>query len=90
MKTKAKKQVEALKDLNLKDHKKQLAHDYEDKLLISKEREIFKNIYNKRLDKINELREKTDDDNLVLTTITTRRKTDFSKQDGSLNFRNKI
>ena len=51
MKTKAKKQVEALKDLNLKDHKKQLAHDYEDKLLISKEREIFKNIYNKRLDK---------------------------------------
>ena len=51
MKTKAKKQVEALKDLNLKDHKKQLANDYEDKLLISKEREIFKNIYNKRLDK---------------------------------------
>ena len=82
------KQVETSKDL--KDHNKQLANDYEDKLLISKEREIFKNIYNKRLDKINELREKTDDDNLVLTTITTRRKTDFSKQDGSLNFRNKI
>ena len=79
-----------LKDLNLEDHQKQPANDYEDKLLISKEREIFKNIYNKRLDKINELREKTDDDNLVLTTITTRRKTDFSKQDGSLNFRNKI
>ena len=51
MKTKAKKQVEVLKDLNLKDHKKQLANDYEDKLLISKKREIFKNIYNKRLDK---------------------------------------
>ena len=40
-----------LKDLNLEDHQKQPANDYEDKLLISKEREIFKNIYNKRLDK---------------------------------------
>ena len=31
-----------LKDLNLEDHQKQPANDYEDKLLISKEREIFK------------------------------------------------
>ena len=37
---------------NLKDHNKQLANDYGDKLLISKEREIFKSIYNKRRDKI--------------------------------------
>ena len=50
------KQVETSK--NLKDYNKQLANDYEDKLLISKEQEIFKNIYNKRLDKINELSEK--------------------------------
>ena len=41
-----KRQVEGLKDL--KDHNKQLANNYEDKLLISKEREIFKDIYNKR------------------------------------------
>ena len=53
-----KKQAEALKDLNLKDHTKQLANYYEDKLLISKEQEIFKNIYNKRLDKIKELAQK--------------------------------
>ena len=90
MKTKAKKQVEALKDLNLKDHKKQLANDYEDKLLISKEREIFKNIYNKRLDNTKELSEKTDDSNLVFITISTRRKTDFSKKDVPLTFLNKI
>ena len=43
-----KKQVEALKDL--KDHREQLVNvnvndDYEDKLLHSKEREIFRNIY---------------------------------------------
>ena len=66
-----------LKDL--KYYNKQLANDYEDKLLISKEREIFKNIYNKRLDKIKELTEKIKDNNLVFITISTGRKTDFSK-----------
>ena len=29
--------------------------NYKNKLLLSREREIFKNIYNKRLDKIEEL-----------------------------------
>ena len=43
-----KKQVKAIQD------NKQLVNkdDYKDKLLLSKEREIFKVIYNKRLDKI--------------------------------------
>ena len=45
-----KKQVKAIQD------NKQLVSinndDYKDKLLLSKEREIFKDIYNKRLDKI--------------------------------------
>ena len=55
---KVKKQVETLE--NLKDHKKQLVNinDYEDKLLILKEREIFQNRYKKNLDKIKELTEK--------------------------------
>ena len=47
-----KKQVDALE--NLKDTNKQVVNindDYEDKLLYSKEREIFRNIYNKRFDK---------------------------------------
>ena len=83
-----KRQVEGLKDL--KDHNKQLANNYEDKLLISKEREIFKDIYNKSLDKIKELSEKIDDNNLVFTTISTGRKTDFSKNDDLLTFLNKI
>ena len=83
-----KKQVEALE--NLKDHKKHLANDYEDKLLHLKAREIFKNIYNKRLDKIKELTEKIDDNNLVFTIISTGRKTDFSKKDNPLTFLNKI
>ena len=39
-------------------------NDYKDKLLISREIEIFKDIYNKRLDKIEELNNKIDYDNL--------------------------
>ena len=39
-------------------------NDYKHKLLISREIEIFKDIYNKRLDKIEELNNKIDYDNL--------------------------
>ena len=54
-----KKQVKAIQD------NKQLVNinkddDYKTKLLHSKEREIFKDIYNKRLDKIEELSNKID------------------------------
>ena len=53
-----KKQVDALEDL--KDHKNRLVNinDYEDKLPHLREGEIFTNIYNKRLDKIEELSQK--------------------------------
>ena len=78
-----------LKDLNLKDHQKQPANDYKDKL-ISKEQYIFKNIYNKRIDKIKKLTEKIDDNNLVFTIINTGIKSDFIKKDDPLTFRNKI
>ena len=46
-------QIDALE--NLKDQNKQIINDDEDKLLFSKEREIFTKIYNKRLDEIKEL-----------------------------------
>ena len=50
----------------IQDNRKQLisGNDYKNRLLISKEREIFKDIHNKRLDKIKELDNKIDDDNL--------------------------
>ena len=57
IKNQGERKFDALKDL--KDHQKQPANDYEDKLLISKEREIFKNIFTKRLDEIKELSEKS-------------------------------
>ena len=51
-----KKQVKAIQD------NKQLVNkdDYKDKLLLAKEREIFKDIYNKRLDKIEEMNNEID------------------------------
>ena len=66
------KQTETIKDNGenqikaIQDNRKQLISDddYKNKLLISKEREIFKDIYNKRLDKLEQLNNKIDYDNL--------------------------
>ena len=59
---KGEKQIKAIQD-----NKQQLINDndYKNKLLISKEREFFKDIYNKRLDEIEELNKKIDYDNLM-------------------------
>ena len=74
------KKIDALE--NLKDQNKTLVNDDdEDKLLLSKEREIFTNIYNKRLDKIEELTKKIDGNNLMFTTLSTRDTIDFSKKE---------
>ena len=52
------KQIDTLE--NLKDTNKQIVSidNDQDKLLLSKEREIFSNIYNKRLNKIEDLTKK--------------------------------
>ena len=82
-----KKQVRALEDLKV--DKKQLPNinnDYDDKLLHSREREIFRNIYNKRLDKIEELTKQIDGDNLVFTTLSTGETVNFSGKNNPLTF----
>ena len=56
IKNQGEQQIEAIQD-----NKKQLANIndyYKNELLLSKEREIFKNIYNERLDKTEELNKK--------------------------------
>ena len=60
IKNQGEKQIKAIQD-----NKEQLVNinnddDYKNKLLLSKEREIFKNIDNKRLDEIEELSKKID------------------------------
>ena len=74
MKIKKKKQVKSIQDKQIinKD-------DYKDKLLLSKEREIFKDIYNKRLDKIEELNNKIDYDNPEYAVYRSKKIYDFSE-----------
>ena len=64
--------------------------DYKNKLLLSKEREIFKNIYNKRLDKIEEINNKIDYNNLNYVVVGTGDEYDFNNLDDPLTFLNNI
>ena len=69
IKVQGEKQIEAIQY-----NKKQLANIndyYKNKLLLSKEREIFENIYNERLDRIKELNKTIDYNNLKYTVIST-------------------
>ena len=69
-----KKQVKAIQDKQIVNNNV----DYKDKLLLSKEREIFKDIYNKRLDKIEELNNKIDHNNLKYVVVNSSKIFDFS------------
>ena len=82
------RQIDALE--NLKDQNKQLVNDDEDKLLLSKEREIFTNIYNKRLDKIEELTKKINGNNLIFTALSSGNTIDFSKKNDPLTLLKKL
>ena len=64
--------------------------DYKDKLLLSKEREIFKDIYNKRLGKIEELNNKIDYDNLKYVVVSSGKKFDFDSLENPIAFLNDI
>ena len=94
------KQTKTIKDQGIKQVKaiqdnKQLVNinnddDYKDKLLLSKEREIFKDIYNKRLDKIEEINNKIDFNNLNYVAVGTGDEYDFNNLDEPLIFLNNI
>ena len=79
--------------MNPKEPKEQIVNvndDHGDELLHLKELQIFRNICNKRLDKIEDLTKKLDGNNLIFTTISTAKTIDFSKKDDPLTFLNKI
>ena len=58
--------------------------------MISKEREIFKNIYNERLDKLEELIQKINFDNLKCFTESSNMETDFNGKEDPITFLNNI
>ena len=88
LKIKEKKQVKAIQDnkllVNINND------DYKDKLLFSKEREIFKDIYNKRLDKIEEINNKIDYNNINYVVVGTGDEYNFNNLDDPLTFLNNI
>ena len=81
---KGKRQVKAIQD------NKQLVNidndDYKDKLLLSKEREIL----NKRLDKLEELNNKIDYNNLNYVVVSSGDEYNFNNLDDPLTFLNNI
>ena len=79
------KQVKAIQDEQIVNK-----YDYKDKLLLLKERQIFKDIYNKRLDRIEELNNKIDYDNLKYPIYPTKNLLDFSELTDPLALLDKI
>ena len=85
------KQTKTIEDKGekaIQDNKQQLINDndYKNKLLISKEREIFKDIYNTRLDKIEELNNKIDYDNLMYVVKSGGDEYRFNKKKDPITF----
>ena len=83
---KGEKQIKAIQD------NKQIIsnNDYKNKLLIPKEREIFKDIYNKRLDKIEELNNKIDYNNLKYVVERSNSEYSFNKIKDPITLLNNI
>ena len=83
-----KKQVKAIQD------NKQLVNinkdDYKDKLLLSKEREIFKDIFNKRLNKIEEMNNEIDYDDLDYVILSKDMEYNFSIEKDPISLLNDI
>ena len=83
-----KKQVKAIQD------NKQLVHinkdDYKDKLLLSKEGEIFKDIFNKRLDKIEEMSNEIDYDDLDYVILSKDMEYNFAIEKDPISLLNAI
>ena len=84
---KEKKQVKAIQDKQIVNINKK---NYKDKLLLSKEREIFKDVYNKRLDKIEELNNKIDYDNLEYAAYSRKELINFSELKSPLTLLDEI
>ena len=82
-----KKQVKAIQHKQIVNIDKD---SYKDKLLLSKERKIFKDIYNKRLDKIEELNNKIDYYNLEYAVYSRKELIDFSELKDPLTLLDKI
>ena len=83
------KQVKAIQD-NYQLVNINKDYDYKNKLIFSKEREIFKDIYNKRLDKIEEMNNKIDYDDLEYVILSNDMAYNFPVQKDPISLLNDI
>ena len=81
------KQVKANQDKQIVNINKD---DYKDKLLLSKEREIFKDIFNKRLDKMEEMNNEIDYDDLDYVVLSSDMEYKFSVEKDPISLLNAI
>ena len=88
IKDQGEKQIKAIQDNQLVNINKDV--DYKDKLLLSKEREIFKEIYNERLDKIEEMNNKTDYNDLDYVVLNENMEYNFSIEKDPISLLNDI
>ena len=79
------KQIKAIQD-NKEQSVSIKNYDYKDKLLLKKEREIFKKNYNDRLNQIEYLNDKVDYDNLKYTVISSGEEFEFDKSEDPILF----
>ena len=87
IKDQGEKQVKVIQDKQIVNINKD---DYKDELLLSKEREIFKDIYNKRLDKIEEMNNEIDYDDLNYVVLSTDMEYKFSIETDPISLLNAI
>ena len=90
IKDQGKKQVKGIQDNNEQLVNINKDDDYKNKLLLSKEREILKNIYNKRLDRIEELNNKIDYNNLEYVVLSNDMAYNFSVEKDPISLLNVI
>ena len=86
----AEKQIKAIQDNKEESFNINNDDDYKNKLLLSKGREIFKDIYNKRLDKIEELNNKIDYNNLKYVFVGSGDEFNFDRLDDPIVFLSNI
>ena len=85
-------EVQGEKQVKAIQYNKQIVNkdDYKDKLLLSREREIFKDIYNKKFDKLEELNNKIDYNNLKYIIANNSSSYIFSEVEDPITFLNEI
>ena len=87
IKEQGEKQIKAIQDNKVQSVNR---YDYKKELLLTKEREIFRDIYNRRIDEIEDINEKNNYRDLKYTVISSGEEFEFDESEDPLIFLNDI